>query len=319
MSRGTRNAFTLVELLVVITIIGMLVALLMPAVQSAREAARRATCVNNQKQLSLALMNFESSRRYFPGWRDQLPGTEDNRNATWVVMLFPFLERSDLWRDWSAWGEGEIDTADLEIRSKPLIRLLVCPSDPPISTAPGSAPNAYVVNTGLVGEDVDGRTRDTSSVDPPRLNDPRWGVFHDRVLTSVSVSLDFISQNDGSSTTLLLSERLRPAGSQEAYQWDTGRIEGHAIHDAAYENNIGFVWYGEDWNGGVDLDEARVSDHVSSNHGGGVVAFFADGHYQFIRDTIDYPVYQALMTPNGRDRIDGGVRVERGMIDDARF
>ena len=65
--RMRKRAFTLVELLVVITIIGMLMALLLPAVQAAREAGRRATCMNNQKNISLALMTYEGSRKAFPG------------------------------------------------------------------------------------------------------------------------------------------------------------------------------------------------------------------------------------------------------------
>ena len=77
MNRLGRRGFTLVELLVVITIIGMLMALLLPAVQSARESGRRAQCQNNQKQLALALLNFESRQGAFPGYTNRLPTNED--------------------------------------------------------------------------------------------------------------------------------------------------------------------------------------------------------------------------------------------------
>ena len=78
-TRSQSAAFTLVELLVVITIIGMLMALLLPAVQAAREAGRRAVCLNNQKQLALAMINFESNQKHFPGY------LERNDGRVWAV------------------------------------------------------------------------------------------------------------------------------------------------------------------------------------------------------------------------------------------
>ncbi len=261
MPHATRKAFTLVELLVVITIIGMLMALLMPAVQAAREAGRRAICVNNQKQLSLAALNFESSRRYFPGWRNSLSGN----NASWVVMLFPYMERNDLWNNWM---EGT--------QTKVRINLMVCPSNPPTTTAAGSTNNAYVVNTGRNGHQ----------------NNIQWGIFHDHTnAPNARVSLDYISQHDGASTTLMMSEKLNAAG------WD------HVGNDG--NTRIGFQWNDTRPGNGV-------KEHVTSHHGGGTVAYFADGHYQFLRDTIDYEVYKAIMTPNGRS-------LNQQMVDDAKF
>jgi prepilin-type N-terminal cleavage/methylation domain-containing protein len=93
-----RPAFTLVELLCTIAIIGVLVALLLPAVQAAREAARRMSCSNNLKQIGLALLNYEGAQRMFPvGARDQFAGTA-TFGMSWWVAIMPYLEQSALYQ-----------------------------------------------------------------------------------------------------------------------------------------------------------------------------------------------------------------------------
>src|SRR6476659_6553881 len=110
--RHARRGFTLVELLVVIAIIGTLVALLWPAVQSARETARGNTCRNNMKQLQLALTNMDSTLKRLPGYVEEIynpNGTKTNgmfnksfaRRASWVVRIFPYIEEQPLWDTWS--------------------------------------------------------------------------------------------------------------------------------------------------------------------------------------------------------------------------
>ena len=86
--RHRSRAFTLVELLVVIAIIGVLVALLLPAIQAAREAARRAQCSNNLKQIGLAILNYESTKKHLP------PGALVNEGSAWNVYLLDFIEQS---------------------------------------------------------------------------------------------------------------------------------------------------------------------------------------------------------------------------------
>jgi len=86
-----RRAFTLIELLVVIAIIAVLISLLLPAVQSAREAARRAQCVNNLKQIGLGMHNYHSSFGSFP------PGQKSCCWGTWILFMLPYVEQTQLW------------------------------------------------------------------------------------------------------------------------------------------------------------------------------------------------------------------------------
>jgi prepilin-type N-terminal cleavage/methylation domain-containing protein len=133
MVRRKRGGFTLVELLVVIAIIGILVALLLPAVQAAREAARRMSCSNNAKQVGLALHNYHDVHRKFPKivWGSPDKPAYENNNVlplachhTWVTAILPFMEQTNLYdrvnfRVW-AWGQPHISV---------LIPGLRCPSD----------------------------------------------------------------------------------------------------------------------------------------------------------------------------------------------
>src|SRR5215207_2473001 len=92
----SRGGFTLVELLVVIAIIGVLVALLLPAIQAAREAARRAQCQNNLKQIGLACLNYESARRVLPYGNMISNSTGGTFHSGWTIEILPYVENSAL-------------------------------------------------------------------------------------------------------------------------------------------------------------------------------------------------------------------------------
>ena len=130
MSGMSRRGFTLVELLVVIAIIGILIALLLPAVQAAREAARRAQCSNNLKQIGLAVLDYESTYRCFP-YRGTKYASPAAHEPSWWVQILPFLEQQDLY--------NSLDKSEYFIRWNDRNRILLesqyftfmdCPSSP---------------------------------------------------------------------------------------------------------------------------------------------------------------------------------------------
>ena len=131
--RDPKAGFTLVELLVVIAIIGILIALLLPAVQAAREAARRTQCTNHLKQIGLALHNYHAAFQCFPyGTLDEATTTFHGR-CTWMQQSWPFIEQQAAYDQYQQWkGEWVMDTPP-EIKDM-IVSTFVCPSDP---RAPG--------------------------------------------------------------------------------------------------------------------------------------------------------------------------------------
>jgi prepilin-type N-terminal cleavage/methylation domain-containing protein/prepilin-type processing-associated H-X9-DG protein len=121
----SRPAFTLIELLVVIAIIGILVAMLLPAVQAAREAARRAQCANNFKQLGLAFHNFDSARKFWPLSR---PDSSSEPQNNWVPHILPYLEQQNLAAGYDLNQNWWIDPNRLLVQLQ--LPILQCPSTP---------------------------------------------------------------------------------------------------------------------------------------------------------------------------------------------
>jgi prepilin-type N-terminal cleavage/methylation domain-containing protein/prepilin-type processing-associated H-X9-DG protein len=351
MSHSSRG-FTLVELLVVITIIASLVGLLLPAVQAAREAARRNSCTNNSKQISLAMINYESAHRAFPGYVNWLvPGRADVP-VSWVVTILPFLERNDLSERWktelTATSGGYIHTNGAGMdQYTPLVSTLRCPSDPgDTSGGPGLS---YVVNRGRNGWNTD------ASV----------GVCFDQTVTGAAqVSIDYMGAHDGSTYTLLVSESLiTPTGYQGAVNsqvapttqpslylaeptpapclpsstvhyyrpnpfWDSPNAVRQENDAATSELALGLEWSSLATGGAASLStlpprsNARIGDQINSRHGSGIIIVsFCDGHTTRLSDSMNVDVFRQLMTPwgEGYAAAAGDWPVPRKVLDEDKF
>lgn len=178
-TRYTRG-FTIVELLVVIAIMGVLMALLLPAVQSARESGRKTYCMNNLYQLGMGVNRYDQDAGRIPSWSNTLGGT----SVSWPVMLLPYIERNDLFEVWSA-GPGTV----VQING------FLCPS---AQTENNLGPLAYAGNCG-----------DGTNLANSKYN----GVMP---FPGVKYSLGDVSDGDGVSTTLLFAEK---AGSGFQANW----------------------------------------------------------------------------------------------------
>jgi prepilin-type N-terminal cleavage/methylation domain-containing protein len=317
MSRHKPPGFTLVELLVVIAIIGILVALLLPAVQAAREAARRSQCTNNLKQLGLAAHNFHDAYNRFPagflGSKDPpVPAdSTSNQSSGCILPLLPYMEQQALYDNihasvsqdistysafwwWNAWNSNPAHRRFAETR----INSVLCPSDNAYSnttatfvlhnTYPLSASSATIGGWWLLHSDGAGYDRlgrsnyigcsgHIGAVGIAGF-DRYQGVFTRRSQNQ------FAHITDGSSNTLLFGEGLFGLEPQPPPAAATARVRLYSL------SWLGAAAMPTAWG----LDKEKYWYKFSSRHPGVVQFCFSDGSVKAVPHTTDPPVVKAL-------------------------
>jgi prepilin-type N-terminal cleavage/methylation domain-containing protein len=275
------SGFTLVELLVVIAIIGVLVALLLPAVQAAREAARRMSCASNLRQMGLAMLNYHDQNLAFPiGITNPSPGvtTVVNNQWTWPSRILPYLEQSGLYQQLNV-GNGTVPSATSTSQLATLvmtpIKMYMCPSDP-------GNPKQY--NKFYGGY--------------PKLNYPApkpMVMWRDWVTDAgyANRSTRMVDVTDGTSNTFLIGERAvsstnqfislgaiwpTQVGSNNAYTFDANPPNQSYPANALSSSGTCCV-------SGNDPNNIRGS--ASSMHPSGLQFCFGDGSVRFISNNID--------------------------------
>lgn len=312
MSAQRRRGFTLVELLVVIAIIGMLVGLLLPAIQAARERARMTTCSNNQRNVALAMFDstLSGSNGSFPGWVSETTVTSGGRTGTlatpWTAKLLPRLEQQTLWEQMLTNNNGAGFPWDAPVK----IEVFSCPSD--AGTDPLLGTLSYVVNTGMPDPLTSPLTN--NQVSDFKAN----GVCHD--LRTGRKGERVKDVKDGLGTTLMVSENIHRDKTTWLAPVNDTPLDAVVSMTENPEQRFGFMWVYDaatpktppsnlqqplnkelDFAGsnGYSKNMGSLFSRPASEHPEVFIASFCDGTTREIRADIAYQVYQQLMTPEG--------------------
>lgn len=323
-TKSPAAGFTLVELLVVIAIIGVLVALLLPAVQAAREAARRMSCSNNLRQMALATHNFENAHKLFPTVgvnAGNLSITSQNAFSVQAQIL-PFVEAENLqdlidFTQPLMQGSGGSQTINplQQNAARTVVKIFLCPTDSflPIYKSSNSAEwagNNYMMNSGT--------------------GLPNWGFDKTDLdgLLWYGSTLDFGDVRDGASNTLLYSEAIRGNDITTSGATPVDRNRQHvsfgggpqALSDSKcgaptrWGGSRGSSWiWGREFNSAFNTyfppnskspdcaENGRGWFAARSFHPGGVVFSALDGSTHFASENIDLTVWRGLSTRSGRE------------------
>jgi prepilin-type N-terminal cleavage/methylation domain-containing protein len=300
-----RRAFTLVELLVVIAIIGVLVALLLPAVQSARESARRMQCTNNVRQIGLALHNFHDTHQTLP------PGAVDPATALrhaftkfniptnvihgWAPFIYPYIEQKALY-DQYVWDKNWHDAAN-KLVCQTYVTGLICPSSPIPKRIDTAAKAACVsADYGI----MNGLNSPATTLFPLGLIDGNTNMAPTGVM-GVNTTLRFAQITDGLSNTFWVCE---DAGRPQLYRTGRQRVgTTRATGAAMLDRDNEFVLHGYNATGtttpGPCFMNCTNDNEVYSFHPSGATLLMGDGSVKFASSTMQFRVFAAMISAEG--------------------
>jgi prepilin-type N-terminal cleavage/methylation domain-containing protein/prepilin-type processing-associated H-X9-DG protein len=311
-----RPGFTLIELLVVIAIIAVLIGLLVPAVQKVREAANRAKCSNNLKQLALAAHQHHDATGKFPNGLhtvDYIDGRYAN-GTSWEVELLPYFEQENLKKKWDYADYRNNVAGDTNATTAQVLKVLLCPSDPlpdPVCHFVDELPQ-YAYAWGFYGlSSYGGNAGKRSFPGPLRLT--RDGIF------CWDSSIGLADVTDGASNTFLFGERVHRDPEFDRYAFTSSP----SFYPLAKQG----AWAAVFATGGGSLPHHLLSTPVpinyqmpasggsaemnnrlcayGSGHPGGANFAFADGSVRFVSDGIPLATLQALSTLAGGEVVAG--------------
>lgn len=310
--RSKRSGFTLVELLVVVAIIGILIAMVLPAIQVVRQAARRSACLNNMRQLVMAAHNYQSSNMH-------LPPADDGSGASVLVELCSFYDQLyyyERYYEELAPGETKADRL-LELSQDP-IDILMCPSalesdEQANITGTGVFASHYYGVSGAVGGGAssDGTrtyTYDELSPEPAGGRLATNGVFapdlSGRYSTERAIDLEDIL--DGQSNTFAFGEISRTKSSDGTYDPQRAGWAYGVSYDAVtgeIENN----YFAKSVERGLNVEDSAGLTTIntmafSSNHPGGAQFAFADGSARFVKQKVSADILKAYSSINSREK-----------------
>jgi prepilin-type N-terminal cleavage/methylation domain-containing protein len=312
-----RQGFTIIELLVAISIIGMLTALLLPAVQQAREAGRRNTCKNNLRNVALAIANHESAHRRLPsnGWGFQWYGDPDrgtglNQPGGWIYNSLPYLERRDL----AVYGSSQPDAVKRKLAGQAnqvVVGLFYCPTRRGVGLYPfdvnwpphnadlvaETSKTDYAINAGDVFIAANG------PADYKQADDPTFVWTDFSKATGVSFFRSMVTMGhlrDGASHTFLVGEKYVPNAGGADLGDDQSLLVGYDLDNSRWTLPSSLPW--------PDFASLPSPRSFGSGHPGVCQFIMCDGSAHDISFAIDSAVYRRL-----------GNRMDGEAIDDAAF